>query len=92
MKEIGILNISDIHLGHNKNHTEDIANNLLTMILENIRLIKKYVKLLLLTGDEFDRLLTMMSNDSRIIISFFMKLAAICKENNIPIIVFNIND
>lgn len=85
MKEIGILNISDIHLGHNKNHTEDIANNLLTMILENMRLIKKYVKLLLLTGDEFDRLLTMMSNDSRIIISFFMKLAAICKENNIII-------
>lgn len=85
MNEIGILNISDIHLGHNKNHTVDIVNNLLTMILENMKLIKKYVKLLVLTGDEFDRLLTMMNNDSRIIMSFFMKLAAICKANNIII-------
>ncbi len=85
MNEIGILNISDIHLGHNKNHTTDIVNNLLTMILENMKLIKKYVKLLVLTGDEFDRLLTMMNNDSRIIMSFFMKLAAICKANNIII-------
>ena len=85
MNEIGILNISDIHLGHNKNHTKDIVNNLLTMILENMKLIKKYVKLLVLTGDEFDRLLTMMNNDSRIIMSFFMKLAAICKANNIII-------
>ena len=41
MNEIGILNISDIHLGHNKNHTKDIVNNLLTMILENMKLIKK---------------------------------------------------
>ena len=85
MKEIGILNISDIHLGHNKNYAIDIVNNLLTMILENMKLIKKYVKLLVLTGDEFDRLLTMMNNDSRIIMSFFMKLAAICKQNNIII-------
>jgi hypothetical protein len=33
MNEIGILNISDIHLGHNKNHTVDIVNNLFRSLL-----------------------------------------------------------
>lgn len=85
MDEIGIINISDIHLGHNKNNTKDIIENILKMINNNKMLIKKKVKLLLLTGDEFDRLLTLKSNDSLLAMSFFLRLAKLCKDNDIII-------
>jgi len=82
-KEIGILHITDIHFGHKKNSASEIAINLKMLISDNYNTIKNTVKIIGLGGDEFDDALSVMAEDSAVILDFFLWLCNFASRNNI---------
>lgn len=82
-EEIGILHITDIHFGHKKNSALEIATNLKMLISDNYNTIKSTVRIIGLGGDEFDDALSVMSEDSAVILDFFMWLCNFAAKNNI---------
>lgn len=81
---VNILTLSDIHLGHKKNKTEDIILNLR-------RYFKRYhsqiVKcdLILITGDTFDKLLSANSSDYISSLKWLSELLVYCKDYSIKL-------
>lgn len=84
MKKINILNLSDIHLGHNRNKTYNIILNLITFFKVNITKIKK-VDMIVITGDVFHRLLNTYSEDYVISIKWLTELIRFCSDNKIKL-------
>jgi hypothetical protein len=79
---INILNLSDIHLGHDKNKTEDIVLNLRRFF----KTYDKYLKtldLLTISGDIFDKLLTTNSADYHLAYEWLTELVMLCKRYSI---------
>ena len=80
--KISYLVLSDIHLGHSKNKTNNIINNL-------NHFFKTYHKeiiscdIIFIAGDVFDRLLTTKSIEYRSSMAWLSNLLLFCKENNI---------
>lgn len=77
-----ILVISDIHLGHDKNTTEQIVNNLRKFFIQYHTSITK-TKLLIIPGDIFDRLLGHNSIDMLLATKWLSELVVYCKDHNI---------
>lgn len=76
------LVLSDIHLGHNINKTENITNNL----YKYFDMYKKDLKdldMIFLAGDVFDRLLINSSNEYILSVQWILDLVLYCKKNNI---------
>lgn len=81
---IKYLVLSDIHLGHPQNKTENIANNLRRYFKEHHVLIKQ-VKVIFLAGDIFDKLLMNGSKELVIATEWMSELVMYCKHNNIKL-------
>lgn len=82
---IGILHITDIHLGLDKNKAKDITGNLVKIILDNDKDIRANIDLIALGGDEFEDLLSVNSEDFIEAKIFFIFLAKYAAKNNIKI-------
>ena len=81
---ITILILSDIHLGHNKNPTENIIYNLKNFFtIYREKLIN--VNIIFIPGDLFHRLLTMASKDAKLIIEYLIAIFKYCKQNDITL-------
>ena len=83
-KRLNILNISDLHLGHNKTTTDYIVNNLYTFFIEYGKICKT-LDLIIISGDVFDRLLPNNSSDYNIAIEWLSNLSKFCKTNGIKL-------
>lgn len=84
MKKINILNLTDIHLGHNRNRTYNIINNLIHFFKVNLNKIKK-VDMIVITGDVFHRLLNTYSEDYLMSIKWLTELIRFCSDNKIKL-------
>lgn len=78
-----IASISDIHLGHSTNHTEDIVANLRIAFPDNPETAK--LDFLFFCGDVFDGLLTVPDKDVLLIKEFIAYILRLCKKHNIKV-------
>lgn len=83
-KLIKYLVLSDIHLGHNQNITENIVNNLRYYFKINHKFFKD-IKIIFLAGDIFHRLLPSNSNEFILAAEWITELLLYCKGNNIKL-------
>lgn len=79
---IRYLVLSDIHLGHNINKTPYIINNLHNFFI-NYRKQLKFLDMIIIAGDTFDRLLMTSSIDFIMATEWLTELVTYCKDNNI---------
>jgi len=84
MKPIEYIVISDIHLGHNKTHTEKIVENLKKYFKDNHQVFKK-LDIIFIAGDIFDKLLTNGGEDHIRSMEWLTLLAMYCKHNDIKL-------
>ena len=85
-KEISYLEISDIHLGHHKNKTEEIVANL-TEFFSDFKSESSFTKLdyIFIAGDLFDRLLDLASKEFHEIMHFLARLMYFCQRHDISL-------
>lgn len=76
------LVLSDIHLGHNVNKTENIIENLKKFFVEYAKFLKN-LNAIFLAGDVFDKLLISSSNEFLLINRWLTELLLYCKKYNI---------
>jgi hypothetical protein len=81
---INYLVLSDIHLGHNTNKTEQIIENLKKYLVENHKLFKQ-LNIIFLAGDIFDKLLTNNSKEYLLAMEWLTELVLYCSTNNIKL-------
>lgn len=83
-KDINYLVLTDIHLGHPRNHTDNIIFNLERFF---ITYHKELVKLdiLFIAGDIFDRLLSSRSIEYRHIMTWLSNTLLWCRDNGIKL-------
>jgi hypothetical protein len=81
---VNILNLSDIHLGHDKNKTEDIILNL-RRFFKTYNSKLKTLDLLTISGDIFDKLLTTNSADYHLAYEWLTELVLLCKRYGIKL-------
>lgn len=79
--KIKICTISDIHLGNNRNKTEDIIRALDDNLLNNPAV--KSCNILFIAGDLFDRLLAPDAPERTDIFHWFVRLCKFCARNSI---------
>ena len=84
MKKIKILNLTDIHLGHNRNKTVNIVNNLITFFKNYNKQIKT-VDMIVITGDVFHMLLKTYSEDYIIAMRWLTELVKYCADHKIKL-------
>ena len=84
MKPIRYLVLSDIHLGHDKNPTENIVANLRTYFEDNHKIFK-HLDIIFIAGDIFDKLLVNGSKAFLLALEWLTTLAMYCKHNNIKL-------
>lgn len=82
-KQIRVAVVSDIHLGHNRNPTSRIIENLNTCI-NNIKFLKT-IDILFIAGDLFDKILPFPSNDARQADMWMMSLLSNCATLNVKL-------
>ncbi len=82
IKNISILNLSDLHFGHPKTPTNTIVSNLWYFIKNNYSLIRK-VDFIIISGDYYHRLLSNGSTELNAVISFTLWLVNFCAKENI---------
>ena len=82
--KVTYLTLSDIHLGHNLNKTNEIINNLHNYFKLNYELIKN-LDIIFLAGDVFDKLLVNNSDEYHLAIRWLLELVNICKARNIKL-------
>jgi len=82
-RNIGYLVISDIHLGHRRNNTAKIIDNLKKDI--DIQLAVGGLDIVFLAGDVFDGLLTLASSDVTDILQWIDWLGNRCAKHNVAI-------
>jgi len=78
------LVLSDIHLGHANNSTENIVNNLMVYFKDNHKLFKM-LDIIFIAGDIFDKLLMSNSKQYRLIMQWLTALIKYCEHNNIKL-------
>lgn len=83
-KLIKYLVLSDLHLGHRTNNTENIVNNLREYIHSNHKLFKT-LQIIFIAGDIFDTLLSNNSKEYLLSIEWLTELLLYCKHNNIKL-------
>lgn len=77
------LVLSDIHLGHHINKTENIINNLEYFFFNYSKELENNLDIIFLAGDVFDRLLSTSSPDYILINQWLTDLVLYCKKHNI---------
>ena len=80
--KISYLVLSDIHLGHNINKTENIINNLQMYFKENYKEFSK-LDMICIAGDVFDKLLVSSSIDFLLATEWLTELIVFCKQHDI---------
>jgi hypothetical protein len=83
-KRINYLTLSDIHLGHNNNPTDNITNNIISYFTKYKNILIE-LDILYIAGDLFDRLLTASSNEYKKSIFILTFIAKFCKSHNIKL-------
>lgn len=83
IRQLNIASISDIHLGHPTNHTEDIVTNLKIAFPDNTE--TAMLDYIFFCGDVFDRLLTLPESDVLFIKEFIAYILKLCKKHNIKL-------
>ena len=83
-KELTYLVLSDIHLGHKRNRTEDIVHNLREYIKDYYKQIIK-AKIIFIAGDVFDRLLSTNSTEYLLATEWLTELILFCRKHNIKL-------
>lgn len=81
MKKFQLAVVSDIHLGHKRNSTEDIINNLTEAFKDCDETSE--LDMIVLAGDVFDSLLMLPDHVVPIIDNWIINLLKICKKYNI---------
>lgn len=87
VKELKLITISDIHLGHRNTRTTGIVSNLYKY-LTNEKVFAD-LDMLVLVGDVFDALVTMESDCSRWIIRWITDLLILSAKHNVTVRVLN---
>lgn len=82
-KPLRVACVSDIHLGHRKNHTQDIIRNLNKHLSCDALLSK--IDLLFIAGDVFDDLLPLNSEDVPHIKAWIARLLRLCKKYDVVV-------
>ena len=86
LNDLKYLVISDIHLGHAKNTTQDIVKNLRTYFEDfNDRGFFTELDIIFIAGDLFDRLLDLSNSDVSIIQVWVFDLMRFCARHNIQL-------
>ena len=80
--KISYLVLSDIHLRHNINKTENIINNLQLYIKDNYKEFSK-LDMICIAGDVFDKLLVSSSIDFILSTEWLTELIVFCKQHDI---------
>lgn len=80
--KINYLVLSDIHLGHNINNTENIINNLQLYFKDNYKEFSK-LDMICIAGDVFDKLLVSSSIDFILSTEWLTELIVFCKQHDI---------
>lgn len=80
--KISYLVLSDIHLGHNINTTENIINNLQLYFKDNYKEFSK-LDMICIAGDVFDKLLVSSSIDFILSTEWLTELIVFCKQHDI---------
>ena len=83
-KHLRILNISDIHLGHNNTKTEFIINNIYSFFTDYKKVLRG-LDVIIISGDIFDRLLPNNSKEYNLIIEWLSNLSKYCTANGIKL-------
>jgi len=83
-KKISYVVLSDIHLGHDNNKTDNIVNNLRYYFKVNHNAFK-VLDVIFLAGDLFDKLLVNYSVEYLLIMEWLSELILYCKHNNIKL-------
>lgn len=85
-KEIKYLELSDIHLGHARNTTSEIVNNL-NSFFHDFKSSSPFVNLdyVFIAGDLFDGLLDLSDSDTYVIMEFLNRLAYFCARHEIAL-------
>jgi hypothetical protein len=80
--KINYLVLSDIHLGHNINNTENVINNLQLYFKDNYKEFSK-LDMICIAGDVFDKLLVSSSIDFVLSTEWLTELIVFCKQHDI---------
>lgn len=83
-KSIKYITMSDLHLGHPNNSTENIVSNLRYFFQSNYKIIKT-LDIIFIAGDIFHKLLSSNSIDMELANEWLTELVMICKLNNIKL-------
>ena len=83
VSQIRSLCISDIHLGHAKNSTEEIIHNLDVFLNQYNN--KKLIDILFLAGDVFDKMLHFSDKQVNVFTLWAWRLVKFCERNNIKL-------
>jgi len=78
------LVLSDIHLGHAKNPTDNIVSNLMSYFKDNHMLFKT-MDIVFVAGDIFDKLLMSNSKQYLLVVGWLTVLSNYCSKNNIKL-------
>ena len=78
------LAIGDIHLGHPRNKTGNIIDNLNSFFKTNIKIVRG-IDIIFILGDTFDRLLASNSNEYRMGCVWLVYLIKLCKIHGIAL-------
>lgn len=81
--ELRIASISDIHLGHQRNKTEFIVNNLYKAFPDNVE--TAILDVISIGGDLFDRMLSLPDEDVRYFIEWAVSFLRMCKRLDISV-------
>jgi len=82
LEQYSILGLSDIHLGHALNHTDNIICNLRKFFIKYRKDIIK-TKLIIISGDVFDKLLSSNGLEINLALEWLTELILFCKEQDI---------
>lgn len=81
--ELRLAVVSDIHLGHRRNKTEDIIKNLMAAFPDNAETAR--LDIIFLAGDVYDDLLSLPSDDATEIEIWFGIFLRVCKKHQIMV-------
>ena len=84
MKRFSYITLGDIHLGHMRNKTSFIIENLRTELYTKTLLVNE-LDAIFINGDLFERLLVVNSEDYDLIVEWFNELMAFCLHNKIKL-------